>query len=381
MAGPPEMTGIEGTPVGRHLAYIPGLDGLRAIAVGIVILGHGDSQLVADPGVGVDIFFVLSGFLITRILLQEWRLTGTISLSNFYIRRALRLMPALWLMVLLTGLAMWLAGAPPALLRQMLHDGLAALLYLSNWMRAFGPDLETFFIHTWSLSLEEQFYFLWSSLLLWSLTRRGERGAAWVAWTAFVFITLYRPILLLSGATHPRIYNGFDTHADGCFFGCAIALIEMAPAWRLRLVRAFHLAPWAGVVALLLLIGVAVRLHYETAAYVTVWLPLTYVLAAIVILQTVVAEGFLARVLAVPPLVQLGTISYGIYLWHYPFIAGLHYFPRLAPQSSVGIILFDTLGSIGLAWLSFVLVERRFLRLKSSIGKRRSAPAVVVSAK
>jgi peptidoglycan/LPS O-acetylase OafA/YrhL len=286
-------------------------------------------------------------------------------------------MPALWLMVLGTGLIMWLAGAPPELSRQLLHDGLGALLYFSNWARALGPDLETFFIHTWSLSLEEQFYLLWSCLLLWSLKGWGERGAARVAWAAFAFITLYRPILFMTGVTFARVYNGFDTHADGCFFGCAIALIEMAPANRLRLARAFGLLPWAGTAAFLLLIAIAVTLNYSTAVYVTVWMPVTYILAAVVILEIAITANPLARVLAAPPLAQIGTISYGIYLWHYPLIAGLHYFPRLAPQSSPGILLFDAFGSIGLAWLSYTFVERKFLRLKASIGKARSAPVAI----
>ncbi len=204
---------------GRLLTrYEPSLDGMRAVAVTCVVAFHATHWL---PGgwAGVDVFFVLSGFLITSLLAQEIEASGSIDLGSFYLRRALRLVPALTVM-LLASLAVAVL-LPSRTLEDVRAIGLAGT-YLMNWNRAFALFPQAWLGHTWSLAMEEQFYLLWPAILL---LIRARRPVTLIS-ALVVLVTVWRLVLVLSGAPAERTYNGFDTHADGLLIGSALALFR-----------------------------------------------------------------------------------------------------------------------------------------------------------
>lgn len=180
------------------MRYVPALDGLRALAVTLVFLVH-TTQHFPGGWIGVDIFFVLSGFLITSILVAEHEKTGVISLSRFYMRRACRLLPALVAVVCVSlTLAVWLHSQT----HDTVIDAVAALLYLADYRYAFMPGAGvTALMHTWSLSVEEQFYFVWPLLLI-ALLRWSRRAAFRTTLGLIVLVAVWRGILLCTSA-HP----------------------------------------------------------------------------------------------------------------------------------------------------------------------------------
>ena len=330
---------------------IPALDGLRAVAVALVLVGHGGIPGVAGGFIGVDIFFVLSGFLITSLLLDELRRTGRIELTGFWIRRARRLLPALVLMVLAVGAARELL--PPQALTGLRNDALAAFLWMANWR--FVAQKTDYFTqgappsplqHTWSLGVEEQYYVLWPvllvvvTLLLGARARRyfrratvgGVRFAIFLIATVGALVSATVAIVLASDATRDRIYFGTDTRAQALLTGAAAAalLVRDWPSlnrgwclirtrWGLRIAR---ILPIVG------LAGLAVAVHYATgsAGEFRHGLLTGVAIAAVVVIGPVAMEqrGVVARLLAWPPLVWLGTISYGVYLWHWPIFLALN---------------------------------------------------------
>ena len=161
----------------RQGSYVPALDGLRGLAVLLVVLFHAAAPPFQGGFVGVDMFFVLSGYLITNLLLQEYQQQGRIDFGRFYLRRFLRLMPALLFMTATFALvASWqLEGEP---LRQALGEIPWAVSYLANWARAWDLIPMFYLVHTWSLAIEEQFYLLWPVVLLWT-ARKGGRDGLW----------------------------------------------------------------------------------------------------------------------------------------------------------------------------------------------------------
>src|SRR5262249_10444122 len=213
-----------------HLGYRPWLDGLRGLAILMVLAFH--CRLLPGGSLGVDIFFVLSGFLITSLLVEEWERRGTISFKHFYLRRALRLLPAFLLTLLACAVAIWIWGSREEL-ATLGRESLVAICYISNWpaLHQVGmPHLG----HTWSLSLEEQFYFLWPLLLwlmLWLRLPRRRLIAVLVAGIvacAVLRFTLYR-LNCVPGpekaANVLRLYMGLDTRADALLVGCVTGLL------------------------------------------------------------------------------------------------------------------------------------------------------------
>src|SRR5829696_9426639 len=216
---------------GGSLPYLPGLDGLRAIAVIAVLLYHAELPWIPGGFLGVEVFFVLSGFLITSLLAAEWRRRGTIDLKAFWLRRARRLLPALFLLLtVMLGFAVLFLPDEVAGLR---GDAAAATGYVTNWYLIFSeksyfemvgrpPMLE----HLWSLAVEEQFYLLWPLLFV-AAARRWGAGRrmvpvvlAGVLTSAALMAVLYQP------DTDPsRIYYGTDTRAAGLLLGCALGLV------------------------------------------------------------------------------------------------------------------------------------------------------------
>jgi len=300
---------------------VPALDGLRGLALLGVLLFHANGAL-AGGYLGVDLFFVLSGFLITSLLLAEQRQTGRIALGPFWIRRARRLFPALLsLMPVVAIYGRYFARTEE--LRTVRAQALATLAYVANWQAIFrhqsywqlfaAPSpLE----HTWSLSIEEQFYVIWPLLLSLVLRKRGAR-TLFVVSLAFALSSMVAMWLLFDPGNTTRAYLGTDTRMTGILFGAALAtLISPNDEFSVRTVRAFDAA---GLVAAL---GLAVAwgtlrgtnpFLYHGGFWLTELAALALIACAIVGKRSVIA-----RVLAFRPLTWLGTISYGVYLWHWP---------------------------------------------------------------
>ena len=339
------------TPAAQDdLGYEPALDGLRAVAILATIAVHAAFFLpgpwgVLFPGawIGVDIFFVLSGFLITRLLADEIGRNGGISLRRFYIRRVLRLFPAYAVLLAADILfSTWVLGD-----RDIYKAALVSAGYVMNWSRAFAWFPDASLGHTWSLSMEEQFYILWPTLFM--LLRR-RRPLAWLL-AALAAMVAWRSFLTLTGSGAERTYNGFDTHADTLLIGCALALARPGP-------RLCDIARRFAIVPVAVLIAVLTGLSYRSPLIQTVGFTLAGLATAWVIVAAM-QPGWLKRALSVRPLTYIGRISYGLYLWHVPIV-------MLGPKFIHGYpsLLLIPL-SFGVAALSYAYVEKPFLRLKA----------------
>ncbi|AYJ84953.1 acyltransferase (plasmid) [Sphingomonas paeninsulae] len=221
------------------LNYNPALDGIRALAASAVLLVHLNPAFLPGGWIGVDVFFVLSGFLITRILQLEIGTTGSIDLKRFYIRRAIRLVPALLAMVMVVVIVAKLME------KQIITEAILSLTYTMNWAQAFDIGLPVKYLdHTWSLAVEEQFYLVWPIALL---ALRSKRPWAYVA-ALLVASLFWRGALIHNGATWARTYHGFDTHSDTLLIGSLLALFPISQ----RVVSAARLTSWIPATLLLM---------------------------------------------------------------------------------------------------------------------------------
>ncbi len=393
-----------------ELSHIDGLDGLRGLAVAAVVLYHGGFSWAKGGFLGVELFFVLSGFLITSLLVREWLSSGQIVLSNFWARRARRLLPALFVLVVVIGIYYAFHGTIGAV-PGLFGDGLATLFYYSNWHQiAVGANYfvqsgpTSPFQHTWSLAIEEQFYVVWPLLVIAAafLVRRAMHGAkgvpspaeasrmlnvmlglalALIAASAIECLILYH-----GGSGQTRVYEGTDTRASGLLSGAALAIF-MA---RLRLSGRLEAGGWqTGSSAGVNTPGASdsERRRREPR---TRWLPAlslgsaAFVAAALALMWKADGNdhwmypwGFLAldvlsvgliavimtaprtianRVFSLEPLRALGKISYGLYLWHFPLFlwitesgTGLKSLPLFAVRAAAAVVV---------SVLSYYLVEQ-----------------------
>ena len=229
MAGTVTSAGPE-PRTARALPFAPALDGLRAIAVIAVLLYHGGVDWMPGGFLGVDLFFCLSGYLITSLLLAELRGTGRIDLKAFWLRRARRLLPAAFLVIAVSVAAA--AILVPGDLAQTRGDAVASFFYVDNWHQLLvgqsyfaAFERPSLLRHMWSLSIEEQFYVLWPLALGFGLARLGTQRTALAALGAALLSAALMALLFTSGSDPSRVYYGTDTHAVGLLFGATLAFV------------------------------------------------------------------------------------------------------------------------------------------------------------
>jgi peptidoglycan/LPS O-acetylase OafA/YrhL len=312
-----------------EMGYLPGLDGIRALAVLGVLLYHGDLTWMQGGFLGVDVFFVLSGFLITTLIVEEYNRSGRIDFKRFYLARARRLLPALLLMLVVVGmLAAFIYRDSAASFRA---DAIASLFYVTNWWYIFSDTSyfeaigrPPFLAHLWSLAVEEQFYLLWPAVV-WLLLRWRGRGAVFyvaiagalasTAWMAFLAITNGYP----QEADPSRAYFGSDSHIMGLLLGAALAMVWRPGRLSTRLtVGAQAVITTIGIVALLTVIWFFWAVgEYSNFIYRGGFLVLSAVVCLLIAAASHPGAPF-GRMLGAQPMRYIGQRSYGLYLYHWP---------------------------------------------------------------
>ncbi len=349
---------------------IDALDGIRAIAVTAVVVYHLFPDALPGGFLGVDLFFVLSGYLITRGLAQRIASGKGLGLARFWWRRTLRLLPALGVMLVVVAAVTGIVGGPAAVrLRPQL---VAALTYTSNWYQA-GAGLSYFerteppvLQHLWSLAVEEQFYLLWPPLLIAIVLLAGSaRAAAGATAVLAAASAVAMAVTLVPGEDPSRLYFGTDTHGFSLLIGGVAALVSLSPGvWAARWLATpgdgrdkVHRLVVASTLAACLL-GMVLIGETSTFAY-RGGIVLVDLAAAIAVVSAAV-PGQVAPLLGSRPLVWVGRRSYAIYLWHWPLIVLLASGAPI-PEGTRAVLVIGL--SLGLAALSWTYVERPVQRL------------------
>lgn len=369
---------MESSPGDRRLGYLPALDGLRAVAVIGVLCFHSEFTWASGGFLGVSLFFTLSGFLITTIVLEGHATTGRVHLRAFYARRFRRLMPAA--LLVLAGVVVFGATVASATqMRSLQGDVWSALANVANWrMITAGHSYAEIFAapspveHFWSLAIEEQFYWIMPLLVI-ALLRLG-RGRHRLVGATFALLAVASTLwcaVVFNGGEQARAYYGTDTRAAELLIGCVLAVItirrpQFGTATR-RLLAGLGAVSLLGLLVLWNLAGSTDAFLYRGGFAACA------VAGALVILGAQ-QPGPLRSVLAWKPLVLLGTISYGVYLIHWPIFLWLS--PArtgLAPWPLFGLRLAVTLAA---AVLSYATVETAIRRPGASPRRKFAAAAV-----
>ena len=353
---------------GSKLGYRPELDGLRGISILLIYVHHLFRPLAPGGFLGVDIFFVLSGFLITSLLVEEWNRKGSIRLKDFYIRRALRLMPAVFLLILITGALALIVDKRTA---TEIYQGIwLTLSYISNWFYAYGYFSNNNPLSvTWSLAIEEQFYLTWPLLL--SLALKFKLQRRWILYILALIIgiiPLHRRMLVDQGAMALRLYYGSDTRADGLPIGCLVGLLV---SWNLfPHNRRFEICMKFLAAVGIIFFGYLVS--YPSSTYLLLlncyggFTLVSLSVALCLIVVVLYPPKFALMVLKFTPLVWIGRISYGLYLWHWA-VYWFIYLKKALPASTEQLVAVVVI-SLLLPALSYHFIEKPFLRLKKRFG-------------
>ncbi|MGA2838198.1 MAG: acyltransferase [Acidimicrobiales bacterium] len=357
-----------------RLGNRPPLTGIRALALFTVLTYHSNFETLPGTWVALQVFFVLSGFLITAMLAGEGIRTGRISLGSFYARRGVRLVPPLLLTVALLGIYAHFVHVADAAQR-VWGDSLAAMFYYADYRQAFGhAPFFGYLAQTWSLSVEEQFYIIWSIAMVVAVATHRRRLAYAFAVVGMLASTADRLYLVyhaphFDNAVFSRVYYAFDTRADALFLGCLLGLLAadgFLNGWA-RWARGLLTLAAAGSAVFLCWILLYAPLFTENLA--VWWLPSTTVAAAVIITYFVICPRSLgSRFVGIGILVFIGDLSYTVYLVHFPvYLAvqqnqtGWAYWPNEAFRL---VIIF------AIAIASWFLVERPLMRWRKRSAAR-----------
>ncbi|MGE7624361.1 acyltransferase family protein [Viridibacillus sp. NPDC096237] len=346
-------------PVKDNRRYISGLDGLRALSVLAVILYHLHFKSVEGGYLGVTIFFVLSGYLITDLLVSEWDKTGRIDLKGFWIRRFRRLIPALFIMLILVGT--WITLFQEELLVGLRSEIVAAAIYFSNWFyiaqdhsyfTSFAPPSPL--QHMWSLAVEEQFYIVWPIIIMVGLKLVKNRGtlalgifvAALVS--AILMFVMYEP-----GVDPSRVYYGTDTRAFSVLIGAALAFVWPSRKLAKNVTKdAEKFLNIIGSISFALLVLMMMTMD-ETGSFLYMGgMLFASVVTAILIAVIVHPASYIGNLFSFKPLIWIGARSYGIYIWHFPIVVlmGAGVGNEAIGFTKLLIIIVLTLLFAGLSW-------------------------------
>jgi len=355
--GPPEPAS------GRRLPHVSALDGIRALAVLAVMLFHGGVTRAQGGFIGVDVFLVLSGFLITTLLFRELHSTGGIAFKDFWLRRARRLLPALFLVLLAVALfGAFVATDDEAL--GLRGDLLGSLFYVQNWRLVLSG--QSYFAqfgapsplrHMWSLAIEEQWYVVWPLLFfgIVKVARRDTKIVALITLALAAGSALLMAVLSTPGGDVSRVYYGTDTRAQALLIGAALAIV-LSRGTVLERPSAVAITQVLGLGGLAFLAWVTME-HSETwTRFYRGGLSMVAVAAAAVIAGAMTRAGPVPRILAIPPLPAIGLISYGLYLWHWPVYVLLS--PARTGLEGNRLLVVRIGVSFVIAIVSFVVVER-----------------------
>lgn len=370
----------QGEERGFHLGYRRWLDGLRGVAVLAVLAYH--FGLASGGFLGVDLFFVLSGFLITTILVEEWQKRGTVRLGQFYLRRGLRLLPAFLALLLVGYLAIRLFR--PGQTATYTGEMMVAGCYLANWPTLHNTDMPSLG-HTWSLSLEEQFYLIWPVLLYFMLRLGLSRrrilllvacGIVASASHRLVLHRLYRASGEPNLTTVLRMYTGLDTRADALLVGCLVGLLAV---WNLLPASRRFLAgiKTASILATAVLGWLILNrtIHFGKPQLHEGGYTLVALLGGVLIVRMLLAPSRIGtRILEWSPLVFVGRLSYSLYLVHIPVIYWLK--PAGLGWAYPGQTLLVGVLCLAASLVSYYGVELPFLRLKHRLSEAGSGPKV-----
>ena len=340
---------------------IPKIDALRALSALIVVLYHFHFDSI-PAGTGVMVFFIISGFLITWLLLNEVDETGTISLGHFYFRRTFRIFPAFYVF--------WAVIVGGVLLKHghlIWAQAIATFFYVGNYYQGLNHYPETGLSHAWSLGVEEQYYLLWPAMVL--LLARRPRLLLRATCVAILLVWVYRGILFSLKVPEEYIYTAFETRVDHLFIGCVIA-IALRYGYFIRFFRlvssrtVYILLPLGG----LLLSNIAVSMlgtnYRDTVGFIV-----DPLLAAVLMVQLLASRSRWLGWMDSPLLVYLGTISYSTYLYHE--LAGALVVRTMGGMSKGLMIVPVLAASYALASISYYGVEKPFLKLRARIDSRR----------
>ena len=339
------------------------LDGFRGLAVLLVMFFHGALDHVPGGFLGVDLFFVLSGFLITTLLLEEWERHGTISLRGFYARRVRRLLPALVLLVLLGGLLEWvfadMRGTQPYVV-----GAVGSLFYVNNWVMVWDGHALRTLSPTWSLAVEEQFYLLWPLTLLLLLRRRVRPARLLLVAGSLVTVSLLFMVVVARAYPSHNIYMSSVPRAGELAVGVMLSVL-WRQGWLPGLLRSrfVPLVPMAGLVVL------SFNAHVKSSTWLYTWGVLfAAALCAGVLLASSLEQptSMVARLFQVRFLRFTGKISYGLYLYNFPM--DLLFDPHRTGLPLWPSVALRLAAAYAVAVPSWYLVESRFLR-------RRPRPA------
>ncbi len=354
------MTAIASDVAGARVAgYRPFLDGLRAVAVYLVVVFHSGSEPFTGGYVGVDVFFVLSGFLVTQLLMRDLEGGGSISLGRFYSRRFRRLLPAAFVVLVVTALV-YSALASPIEVAQSVNGFRASFLYYANWefiaqsSDYFGADINANpVLQFWSLAVEEQFYLLWPLLLggLFAISVRF-RSRQWLMIRVVVLggaVASLLWALSLRTANPNRAYYGTDARAYQLLAGALLALTPGLITSLDGFTRTARVVAATSVAALIVVASSWVQLNAIERGVAA-----TIIAIALLITLEISQGGLAQRTLSLAPVVYLGKISYGTYLWHWPVVLVMARTSNLSPLSTVALTV---LIATGLASLSYQILE------------------------